>query len=141
MSSVILGVDITEVYSPERVAKVAKKFGLVAGSSMDLTNGWDFNIEDHKRKALAAIRNEQPFLLIGSPPCTYFSMLQELNIAVNGHKEGWMEKFNKEKEKAKRQVEFCCVLYRQQLAIGRHFPSRAPMVGSIVGATVRGELA
>ena len=50
LSSVILGVDITEVYSPERVAKVAKKFGLVAGSSMDLTNGWDFNIEEHKRK-------------------------------------------------------------------------------------------
>ena len=35
----ISGVDITEVYSPERFARVAKKFGLVSGSSMDLTNG------------------------------------------------------------------------------------------------------
>ena len=40
LSAFILGVDITEVYSPERVARVAKKFGLVSGSSMDLTNGW-----------------------------------------------------------------------------------------------------
>ena len=51
LSASILGVDITEVYSPERVARVAKKFGLVSGSSMDLTNGWDFEREDHKRLA------------------------------------------------------------------------------------------
>ena len=37
VASVILGVDITELYSPERVAKVARKYGLAAGSSMDLT--------------------------------------------------------------------------------------------------------
>ena len=48
LSASILGVDITEVYSPERVARVVKKFGLVSGSSMDLTNGWDFEREDHK---------------------------------------------------------------------------------------------
>ena len=41
----ILGVDITEVYSPERVAKVAKRYGLAAGSSMDLTTGFDFTKE------------------------------------------------------------------------------------------------
>ena len=32
MVAAILGVDITEVYSPERVAQVARRFGLVAGS-------------------------------------------------------------------------------------------------------------
>ena len=47
MASVILGVGVTEVYSPERVAKVAAKFGLRAGSSFDLTHGWDFNIAEH----------------------------------------------------------------------------------------------
>ena len=31
-SAAIMGVDITEIYSPERVAKVAKTFGLVSGS-------------------------------------------------------------------------------------------------------------
>ena len=40
LSSVILGVDITEVFSPARVAQVARKFGLTPGSSMDLTGGW-----------------------------------------------------------------------------------------------------
>ena len=33
MSLVIMGVDVTEVYSPERVAAVASKFGLTQGSS------------------------------------------------------------------------------------------------------------
>ena len=39
IASVILGVDITEVYSPERVNEVAKRHGLVPGTSLDLTNG------------------------------------------------------------------------------------------------------
>ena len=106
LSAAILGVDITEVYSPERVAKVARRYGLVAGSSMDLTTGYDFTIEAHKRLAWKKVREEAPFLLIGSPPCTYFSMLQELNIAVNQHKPGWLENFEVQKNKAKRHVEF-----------------------------------
>ena len=59
-SASILSVDVTEVYSPERVARVAKKFGLVSGSSMDLTNGWDFEREDHKRLAWRRVREEAP---------------------------------------------------------------------------------
>ena len=51
LAAAILGVDITEVYSPEQVARVAAKFGLQAGSSFDLTDGWDFNLEEHRRKA------------------------------------------------------------------------------------------
>ena len=90
------------MYSPERVAIVARRHGLTAGSSLDLTTGWDFNIEGHKRAAWVQIKKEAPYLLIGSPPCTYFSILQELNIAVNGDKPGWMERFNTELGKAKK---------------------------------------
>ena len=36
-------IDIMEIYSPKRVAELAVKFGLVAGASLDLTNGYDFN--------------------------------------------------------------------------------------------------
>ncbi len=70
LAAAILGVDIAEVYSPERVPKVAAKFGLRAGSSFDLTNGWDFNIAEHGRKAWSKIKDEPSYLLIGSPPCT-----------------------------------------------------------------------
>ena len=63
LASVILGVDITEVFSPERAAQVAKLFSHISRSSMDLTNGWDFNREDHKRKAWERIKEESPVLL------------------------------------------------------------------------------
>ena len=86
LGAAFLGVDITEVYSPERVAKVAWKFGLPAGSSFDLVNGWDVNFEEHRRKAWTKVMEESAYLFIGSPPCTYFSTLQELNVAVHRHK-------------------------------------------------------
>ena len=57
LAPAILGVDIAEVYSPERVAKVAAKFGLRAGSSFDLTNVWDFNIAEHRIKAWSNIKH------------------------------------------------------------------------------------
>ena len=47
------------------------------------------------KRGLRKIREESPCLLIGSPPCTYFSMLQELNVAVHGHKPEWIEKFRR----------------------------------------------
>ena len=51
IAATIFGVDITEVYSPERVAKVAKRYGLIAGSSMDLTTGFDFTKEADRQLA------------------------------------------------------------------------------------------
>ena len=108
LAAAILGVDITEVYSPERVAKVAQRFGLKAGSSFDLTNGWDFNIEDDRRKAWTKIKEDSPYLFVGSPPCTYVSMLQELNVSVHGHKPEWMAKFEEERRNVKIHVEFSC---------------------------------
>ena len=74
LAAAILGVDITEVYSPERVANVAQRFGLRAGSSFDLTNAWDLNIEEHRRKAWTKSKDKSLYLLVGSPPCIYFSI-------------------------------------------------------------------
>ena len=62
-----------------RVTKLCEKFGLKPGRAMDLAAGWDLDREeDRKRKT---IDEEKPFLLIGSPPCTFFSNMQELNKA------------------------------------------------------------
>ena len=108
MAAAIQGVDITDVYSPERVAQVARGFGLVAGSSFDLTSGWDFAREDHGESAWKQIKKESPYLPVGSPPCMYFSMLQELNVSVHGHKPEWMAKFEAEKRKAVIHMERCC---------------------------------
>ena len=39
---------------------------------------WDFRILEHRRRARAQIVREEPYLVIGSPPCTEFSALQNL---------------------------------------------------------------
>ena len=51
IASAVIGVDITEAYFPERVNDVARRHGLTAGSSLDLTNGWDFTNTEHRRAA------------------------------------------------------------------------------------------
>ena len=126
IASAILGVDITEVYSPERVNEVARKHGLRPGSSMDLTNGWDFTKAEDRRRAWKKIKEEDPYLVIGSPPCTLFSLLQELNINNNKNKIGWMEEFHRRKLEAIEHIDFCCLLYRYQLKRGKHFLHEHP---------------
>ena len=126
ISSAILGADITEVYSPERVNDVARRHGLVAGSSLDLTNGWDFTKPKHKRAAWKKVKAEDPYLIIGSPPCTLFSLLQELNINNNKNKSGWMDEFNRRKVEAIEPIDFCCMMYEYQVRRGKHFLHEHP---------------
>ena len=83
LSSVILGADLTELYSPERVNKLAGKFGLTPGHSLDLTNGWDFSKPEDRRRAWKLLKQSTPYVVVGSPPCTLFSMLQELNLHIH----------------------------------------------------------
>ena len=93
---------------------------------MDLATGFVFTKESDRQLAWRRVKEEAPFVLIGSPPCTYFSMLQELNIATNKHKLGWMQNFETEREKAKQHVNFCCSLYRYQIDQGRRFVHEHP---------------
>ena len=44
LTEMLKSIDVAEIYSPPRVTREAKKWGLEAGDAMDLTTGWDFNI-------------------------------------------------------------------------------------------------
>ena len=122
----LLGADITEIFSPERITAMCDKFGLIRGSAMDLQNGWDFDRSDHRRLATERVIREKPMVLIGSPPCTYFSMLQELTKAVQKDNAEWNHKFQMNFDKAKRHVKCCCSLYKLQSAAGRYFLHEHP---------------
>ena len=87
---------------------------------MDLPTGLDFTKESDRHLAWRRIKKEAQFVVTGSLPCTYFSMLQELNIATSKHKPGWMENFQADRDKAKQFVTFGCYLYRYQIDQGRH---------------------
>ena len=124
LSALLRGKDITEVYSPERITRACLKQNLTPGSSFDLTNGWDFTIKSHRDKAFQKFRDEKPRLLIWSPPCTYFSILQNLNLEIRD--EAWKEKFRASLGVAKQHVRFCVILYKMQAREGRYWLHEHP---------------
>lgn len=54
------GVDVTDIFSPARVATFCAKFGLVPGTSMDLTTGWE------RRQAMQDIETNNPMVVMGA---------------------------------------------------------------------------
>ena len=119
-------IDVNEIFSPPRVVRQCEKFGLKAGNSMDLMTGWDFDLEADKARAKECIRRDKPTLVIGSPPCTYFSTLQELNKHNMRHDAAWMSKFNENLNKAIRHIIFCVEVYWMQMAEGRFWLHEHP---------------
>ncbi len=81
---------VAELYSPPRVttylaAHISGPPGdLVAGSTFDLTANadgerWDFSKPSDRKRAFDRIRAEEPYLVVGSPPCTMVRSMQNLN--------------------------------------------------------------
>ena len=85
---------------------------------MDLTTGWDFNREDHRLKAEQYIDEHRPLAVIGSPPCTPFSLLQTLSPPSEAKQAKWQE--------GVRHMEFVVRLYRKQVEAGRVFVHENP---------------
>lgn len=69
-------VDLMEIYPPERISKLCSEHNLKPWSSMDLTDGYNFDLAADRRRLWEAYEKEQPYLVGSSPPCTYFSLLQ-----------------------------------------------------------------
>ena len=91
LALVLKGVDITEIYSPERVTKLCRKYNLIAEDSFDFRTGYDLSDPATQARVIHRIQQSQPTLVIGSPPCTLFSRLQKLNLHVHG--QAWADKY------------------------------------------------
>ena len=50
IAALMKGVDITEVYSPQRVVKYCSKYGLVPGDSFDIKTGWDLTKAGERKR-------------------------------------------------------------------------------------------
>lgn len=73
-------VDVSEVYSPPRLVKVAPSMGLKPGKSYDLKCGFDLRHEKDVKAMWKSLCEESPEVILACPPCTPFSLLQELNF-------------------------------------------------------------
>ena len=122
-AKIINGIDITEIFSPVRVVAMAEKMGLIGGLSMDLRTGWDFTKAEDRERCRQYVRRARPLVLIGSPPCTMFSRLQNLNWGKSEERDARM---HKELKTTKEHIDFCCEMYELQMKAGRYFVHEHP---------------
>ena len=115
LSAIFRGVDITEVYSPQRVVEVCHRYGLIKGDSFDLRTGFDLSDPDVQRRVTRRIVETNAKLVILSPPCTKFSTLQALNVHVHGPE--WAAAFEIEKTKAIEHIAFSMKIAKLQILI------------------------
>ena len=118
---------VTELYSPPRVTATLPRLGLAKGSTFDLHAdeagvAWDFTKPQDRKRAWERIRAEEPFLVVGSPPCTMFSRLQlNLNAAKMGKAE-----WERRRREAEVLLVFAVAVYALQVRAGRHFLHEHP---------------
>ena len=119
--------DVAEVYSPERITRVARQYGLKAGWSLDFTTAdehgrpWDFDCVYMRNKAVRRLLKDKPTLVIGSPMCTEFSSWMSIN-----HPRMAREVVDERMRKARAHLEFCTKLYNLQISHGRYFLHEHP---------------
>ena len=85
------GADVSEIYSQPRVAQEATVHSfqgqeLKPGWSLDLTRNdpktgeaWDLGCRKVQVRVRKMVLQDKPLFLIGSPPCTPFSTLQNIS--------------------------------------------------------------
>ena len=72
------------------------------------------------------LEEEEPMLVICSPPCTYFSNLQELNKHNMRHNEEWLPRFNDNLIKTIDYIKFCVKLYWKHMNAERDWLHEHP---------------
>ena len=72
-------VDVSEIYSPPRTTKEAEKQKMKAGTAYDMLTGYELGSWKDQHRMWKELAREDPELVVLSPPCTAFSMLQQWN--------------------------------------------------------------
>ena len=119
---------MAELFSQPRIVQEAAVrdydgLKLLPGWSLDLTRedpatgqAWDLSKHAVRERVRKLVRTTKPFLLIGSPPCTAFSSLQNLSKNKRDPKV-----VKEEKAVAVQHLTFCMELYKMQIGSRRFF--------------------
>ena len=125
--------DVSEIFSQPRIAQEAavRLYGgmtIKPGWSLDLTREdpatgkrWDLNKREVRERVRELIRTTDPFLVIGSPPCTMFCALQ--NLSRDKRNQG---EYQEKLRIAKKQIQFCMEIYQMQMDRGKFFLHEHP---------------
>ena len=122
------GPDVAEILSQPRVCQEigSRKIDgemLRPGWSLDLTlndprsgKPWDPSRPEVQSRVKELVRSTQSYFIIGSPPCTPFSPLQEISRAKRDPRV-----MEDELNRGKAHINFCLQIYKIQLAGKKHF--------------------
>lgn len=122
--------DVAEVFSPPRCTALAPSFYLTPGFAIDVLenkpgsdSNWDLLKKEDRALALEMLKQDKPFLLVGSPPCASFSAL---NRRLNYPAMDPMAVGSKVKE-GKILLQAAVDMYKVQLEEGRVFLHEHPV--------------
>ena len=119
VKNLLAKIEVAEVYSPPRVTQMAESLGLRAGWALDLTTTdergrpWNFDQLEMRNKAVHKLLKDEPTLLIGSPMCTAFSTMNNINYPKM---DSWV--VQRRKAYGLKHLEFCSKLYDLQSRVG-----------------------
>ena len=97
---------VAEVYNPNRFADEARKQGLIPGQAFDLELGHDLLDKRTRKEVKRYITTVKPGLLIVSPPCVLFTILQNLSMKKRSNNPFAMREYLKQLCKAKALLRF-----------------------------------
>ncbi len=126
---------VTELFSPPRVnARITRQkiAGMSGGTSFDLVadavtgKPWDFLDAGERRRCWQRLKSEDPWVVIGSPPCTAFNIL---NIGLNRNRDDPAERNRKETE-TQVLLASATSVYTWQARRGRYFVHEHPASAS-----------
>ena len=106
---------------------MARSMGLKAGWSLDLITQdidgrpWNFNELEMRNRAVRRVINDQPLFLIGSPMCTAFGVMDQINYARMT-----AEEVQERMAYGRAHLEICAKLYAIQWKAGRYFLHEHP---------------
>ena len=127
------GADVVEVFSQPRIAQEAamRSYGgtnLNPGWSLDLTRydpktgkAWDLSDKKVQSRVVKMVMEGKPLFLIGSPPCTAMSVMQNINKERRDP-----AVVRREIQAAEEHIRFCIVLYKLQIKNRRYFVHEHP---------------
>ena len=116
-------VDMIEIYTPKRFTAMAPKYGLRPGFAVDLNETkpdsdvcWDLEKPEDVKELEIRVDQEEPYVLMGSPPCDPFSRLQAI-LRRSRDPDAYEKMGGKGKHHLKTATDF----YWRQLRAGRFF--------------------
>lgn len=116
---------VAELYNPNRFGPETNKFGLLAGQAFDLELGHDVLKSETQVEIRNYLKRVKPGLLVVSPRCTHFSVMQNMNLGRKTPEA--MRKYLQELRKSKVLLRFAVEMILIVLEYGGVFVFEQPL--------------